>query len=268
MVVHPEVGKWLIGFGEKLFGFTPLGWRVVPAVVGALMILVMIRFARRLTGSTLLGCIAGVLLAFDGLEFVLSRLALLDIFVAFFMLCAVHCLVLDRDWYRARMADHVPVQIADARAWGPVRALLFRPVAAGLGHLLGPGARQQVGGGLPARRVRAAGGGVVRRRAPLVRGEPGPGQGAGRRRHPRVRAPRRGRVRRLRRHLDRLADALQPVRAVPRRHAVHPLRLRRGQLRTRHHLRQRQALARPRRQGRARAGGTRAGAGLAGALPP
>jgi dolichyl-phosphate-mannose-protein mannosyltransferase len=127
MVVHPEVGKWLIGIGEKLFGFTPLGWRVVPAVVGALMILVMIRFARRLTGSTLLGCIAGVLLAFDGLEFVLSRLALLDIFVAFFLLCAVHCLVLDRDWYRARMADHVPVQIADARAWGPVRAVLFRP---------------------------------------------------------------------------------------------------------------------------------------------
>ncbi len=127
MVVHPEVGKWLIGIGEKLFGFTPLGWRVVPAVVGALMILVMIRFARRLTGSTLLGCIAGVLLAFDGLEFVLSRLALLDIFVAFFLLCAVHCMVLDRDWYRARMAAHVPGQISDPKAWGPVRALLFRP---------------------------------------------------------------------------------------------------------------------------------------------
>jgi len=127
MVVHPEVGKWLIGAGEKLFGFSPLGWRVVPAVIGSLMILVMIRFARRLTGSTLLGCVAGILLAFDGLEFVLSRLALLDIFVAFFLLCAVHCLVLDRDWYRARMADHVPVQIADPHAWGPVRALLFRP---------------------------------------------------------------------------------------------------------------------------------------------
>jgi dolichyl-phosphate-mannose-protein mannosyltransferase len=127
MVVHPEVGKWLIGLGEKLFGFTPLGWRVVPAVVGTLLVLVMIRFARRLTGSTLLGCIAGVLLAFDGLEFVLSRLALLDIFVAFFLVCAVHCLVLDRDWYRARMASRVSGQISDTQAWGPVRALLFRP---------------------------------------------------------------------------------------------------------------------------------------------
>ena len=125
MVVHPEVGKWLIGLGEKTFGFTPLGWRVVPAIVGTLLILVMIRFVRRLTGSTLLGCIAGVLVCFDGLAFVLSRLALLDIFVAFFVLCAVHCLVLDRDWYRARMARLVPGQIEEG--WGPVRALLFRP---------------------------------------------------------------------------------------------------------------------------------------------
>jgi dolichyl-phosphate-mannose-protein mannosyltransferase len=125
MVVHPEVGKWLIGIGEKTFGFTPLGWRVVPAIVGTLLILVMIRFVRRLTGSTLLGCVAGVLMTFDGLEFVLSRLALLDIFVAFFLLCAVHCLVLDRDWYRARMASLVPRQVTSG--WGPVKGLLFRP---------------------------------------------------------------------------------------------------------------------------------------------
>jgi dolichyl-phosphate-mannose--protein O-mannosyl transferase len=126
MTVHPEVGKWLIGLGEKLFGFTPLGWRILPAVVGTLMVLLMIRFVRRLTGSTLLGCVAGVILACDGLEFVLSRLALLDIFVAFFLLAAVHCLVCDRDWYRARMAREMPRQ-ARGDEWGPVRALLFRP---------------------------------------------------------------------------------------------------------------------------------------------
>jgi dolichyl-phosphate-mannose-protein mannosyltransferase len=125
LVVHPEVGKWLIALGEKTFGMTPLGWRVVPAIVGTLLILVMIRFVRRLTGSTLLGCLAGLILSFDGLEFVLSRLALLDIFVAFFILCAVHCMVIDRDWYRRRMAGLVPEQLATG--WGPVRAMLFRP---------------------------------------------------------------------------------------------------------------------------------------------
>ena len=58
----------------------------------------------------------------------LSRLALLDIFVAFFLLCGVACLVNDRDWYRARMARLLPAgRVTDARSWGPVRGLLFRP---------------------------------------------------------------------------------------------------------------------------------------------
>jgi hypothetical protein len=55
MVVHPEVGKWLIGLGEKTFGFTPLGWRVVPAVRrDPATSWSVIRFVRRVTGSTLL----------------------------------------------------------------------------------------------------------------------------------------------------------------------------------------------------------------------
>ncbi len=226
MVVHPEVGKWLIGLGEKTFGFTPLGWRVVPAIVGTLLILVMIRFARRLTGSTLLGCVAGLLLTFDGLEFVLSRLALLDIFVAFFLLCAVHCLVLDRDWYRARMASLVPEQIR--LGLGADQGPALPPVAAGLRRLLGTRLRQQVGGDLPARRLRPAGGRVVRRSAPLVRRQLGRRQGARGRRRPGVLPPRARRAGRLHRHLDGVADALQPVRRVPLRHPVHALRVRVG----------------------------------------
>ena len=89
LIVHPEVGKWLIAAGEHFFGMDPFGWRIASAVVGALMVVVMCRLARRLTGSTVLGCVAGLLLCFDGLHFVLSRLALLDIFMAFFLLCAV-----------------------------------------------------------------------------------------------------------------------------------------------------------------------------------
>jgi dolichyl-phosphate-mannose--protein O-mannosyl transferase len=127
MIVHPEAGKWLIALGEKAFGMDPFGWRIASAVVGALMVLVMCRLARRLTGSTMLGLVAGLLLSLDGLHFVLSRLALLDIFVAFFLLCGVHCVVADRDWYRAKMARLTPAQVTDARGWGPVRGLLFRP---------------------------------------------------------------------------------------------------------------------------------------------
>jgi dolichyl-phosphate-mannose--protein O-mannosyl transferase len=138
MVVHPEAGKWLMGLGEALFGMDPFGWRIASAVVGTLMVAVMVRLARRMTGSTLLGCVAGLLLCFDGLEFVLSRLALLDIFLAFFLLAATSCLVADRDWGRTRLARLVttdePMTSGD---WGPVRALLWRPWRLGAGVLFG-----------------------------------------------------------------------------------------------------------------------------------
>ena len=127
MIVHPEVGKWLIALGEKAFGMDPFGWRVMSAVVGALMVLVMCRLVRRLTGSTLLGCVAGGLLALDGLHLVLSRLALLDIFLAFFLLCGVTCVVNDRYWMRARMARLVGSGPVARHGWGPVRGLLWRP---------------------------------------------------------------------------------------------------------------------------------------------
>lgn len=125
MIVHPEVGKWLIALGERAFGMDPFGWRVSAAVAGALMVLVMCRLARRMTGSTLLGCTAGLLLSLDGLQFVLSRLALLDIFLALFTLMAIACLVNDRDWFRARLArlQDGPVRSGS----GPVAALLWRP---------------------------------------------------------------------------------------------------------------------------------------------
>ncbi len=97
----------------------PFGWRVASAVVGSLMVLVMVRLARRMTGSTLLGVVAGLLLCFDGLQFVLSRLALLDIFLAFFLLCAVSCLVADRDWGRARLARLAARTAVGADSLGP-----------------------------------------------------------------------------------------------------------------------------------------------------
>ena len=142
MIVHPELGKWLIALGERAFGMDPFGWRVAAAVVGSLMVLLMCRFARRLTGSTALGCLAGLLLGFDGLHLVLSRLALLDIFVAFFVLLGVHCLVLDRDWFRRRLADRVGPQGSGA-GFGPVRGLLLRPwlVAAGVSFGLAVGTK-------------------------------------------------------------------------------------------------------------------------------
>ena len=133
-VVHPPVGKWLIGFGEHVFGMNAFGWRFASLVFGSLLVLVLIRLVRRVSRSTLIGGLAGLLLTVDGLAFVMSRTALLDVFVAFFTVAAVACLAADRDWFRGRLADElVRREIPDlGRQFGP--ALLVRPwrLAAGL----------------------------------------------------------------------------------------------------------------------------------------
>ncbi|WP_327355504.1 dolichyl-phosphate-mannose--protein mannosyltransferase [Streptomyces sp. NBC_01304] len=107
-VVHPPVGKWVIGLGEWLHGFTPFGWRFMVAVLGTLSVLMLCRIGRRLFRSTFLGCLAGGLLAVDGLHFVMSRTALLDLILMFFVLAAFGCLVIDRDWARRRLAAALP----------------------------------------------------------------------------------------------------------------------------------------------------------------
>ncbi len=107
-VVHPPMGKWVIGVGEKIFGFEPFGWRFMVALLGTLSVLMLCRIGRRLFRSTFLGCLAGLLLAVDGLHFVMSRTALLDQVLMFFVLAAFGCLVVDRDRARKRLAAALP----------------------------------------------------------------------------------------------------------------------------------------------------------------
>jgi len=101
-VVHPPLGKWLIGFGEWIFGYDPLGWRIAAAVAGVVSVLLVTRIARRLFGSTVLGAAAGLLVALDGMHVVMSRTALLDIFLLLFIVAAFGALLLDRDTRRRR----------------------------------------------------------------------------------------------------------------------------------------------------------------------
>lgn len=104
LVVHPPVGKQLIALGEAVFGYDSWGWRVSAALAGVLCVLLVVRIVRRMTRSTLLGGIAGVLLIADGVSHVQSRVGMLDIFLALFVLAAFGCLVVDRDQVYERMA--------------------------------------------------------------------------------------------------------------------------------------------------------------------
>jgi dolichyl-phosphate-mannose--protein O-mannosyl transferase len=108
-IVHPPLGKWLIAAGEQLFGYNSFGWRFPSAVAGTIAVVVLVRLTRRLTGSTFLGLVAGLLLALDGFSFSLSRIGLLDVFLQMFALCGAACLVVDRDKVRERIRTAAPV---------------------------------------------------------------------------------------------------------------------------------------------------------------
>jgi dolichyl-phosphate-mannose--protein O-mannosyl transferase len=130
---HPPFGKVQIASGEWLFGLSPFGWRFAAALAGSASILLLARIARRMTGSTLLGCVAGLLLALDGLEFVLSRTAMLDIFVMFWVLAGFGCLLIDRD----RVRDRLTGRAAGASQAGPGPRLGVRWWRLGAGVCLG-----------------------------------------------------------------------------------------------------------------------------------
>ena len=75
----------------------PFGWRIAVAILGILSVLAVARIVRRLTRSNLIGTLAGLFLAIDGLAIVMSRTALLDNSLMFFVVLAFGALLLDRD---------------------------------------------------------------------------------------------------------------------------------------------------------------------------
>ena len=133
-VVHPPLGKWLIALGYGVFGAdTAWGWRFAAALAGTAAGLVLILVARRLTGSTVWACVAGLLLAIDGLGIVLGRVALLDGFLELFVLLAFWFVLIDRDRVQARIA--LAASGDEPRTWGPV--LWSRPWILAAGAALG-----------------------------------------------------------------------------------------------------------------------------------
>jgi dolichyl-phosphate-mannose--protein O-mannosyl transferase len=136
-VVHPQVGKWLIGLGMHLGGGaeSSTAWRLANAVVGILAVLLVIRIARRLFASTAMGLVSGLLMAVDGEAIVHSRIALLDQFLMFFVLVAFGCLLMDREWARRRLADRVAAIIdsgGNVSRYGPRLGFRWWRLAAGV----------------------------------------------------------------------------------------------------------------------------------------
>lgn len=95
--VHPPLGKWLIAAGIRIFGYNAFGWRSTAAAFGAALAILAFLLARKLFNDRWVAGAAGFLTATDFLLIVQSRVAMLDIFEAFFVLLGFLFLALDRE---------------------------------------------------------------------------------------------------------------------------------------------------------------------------
>lgn len=119
-IVHPPLGKWLIGIGIKVFGNDEFGWRISAAVIGTLSVVLIYLITKELFKSVFLSNIAAALMAFDGLALVMSRVALLDIFLMFFILLAFYFLIKNNIWLSG-----VAIGLAASTKWSAIFLIPF-----------------------------------------------------------------------------------------------------------------------------------------------
>ena len=132
LVVHPPAGKWLLAVGEWMFGYSPLGWRVMSAVAGVAIVVLIYRVVRRMARSTLIGAIAAVFAICDGVLFVQSRMGMLDIFQCLFVVAAFTAVICDRDQVRERMFNaYLDGRINDSQ-FGPRLGFRWYRLTAGV----------------------------------------------------------------------------------------------------------------------------------------
>jgi dolichyl-phosphate-mannose--protein O-mannosyl transferase len=136
---HPPLTKLMITLSIMLFGGMPhghglggwpglnllvghlpngdnsYGWRFLDVVFGALVVMLLYVFAKRVTGSTVFATITALLLTFDGMHFVQSRIATPEGFVVFFATLAVYAFY--RFWINSQVGERTHVAVP---TWGLV----------------------------------------------------------------------------------------------------------------------------------------------------
>ena len=86
---HPPLAKMLIAAAMKAAGDSPFGWRLAGAVCGALTLMAIFFWTYLLLGDYRLALTAAALTLFNNFLFVMSRVAMLDVFYFAFVMWGV-----------------------------------------------------------------------------------------------------------------------------------------------------------------------------------
>lgn len=86
-ITHPPLGKLFMSLGIQLFGMTPFGWRFVGTLFGVGMVPLLYVFLKNLFGKTLIALCGASLFTFDFMHLTQTRIATIDTYGVFFILC-------------------------------------------------------------------------------------------------------------------------------------------------------------------------------------
>jgi predicted membrane-bound dolichyl-phosphate-mannose-protein mannosyltransferase len=89
---HPQLAILLEAVGIKVFGMNPFGWRFIPNLFGVLLLPLVFLFARRLFNRTSVATLAMLFVSVDFMHFTISRMALLESTVTFFIIASYYFL--------------------------------------------------------------------------------------------------------------------------------------------------------------------------------
>ena len=85
---HPPLGKDIISFSIKIFGFNPFAYRLFQNLAGICMIYVMYCIGIVLFKKERYGIISALIMSLDGMHFVQTRIGTVDSFLVLFSLVA------------------------------------------------------------------------------------------------------------------------------------------------------------------------------------
>ena len=130
---HPLLGKELIALGMQLFGDNSLGWRIFPALFGTLGLFAAMRAMWFASYSRFASIAAGILIATAFPLFILSRIAMLDVFMVSLTLVAYWALagaVRENETARRRLAvAGITLGLAMAAKWNAMPLAIVPGIA-------------------------------------------------------------------------------------------------------------------------------------------
>ena len=86
-ITHPPMGKNIMALGIQIFGMNPFGWRFMGTLFGVGLVPLMYLLGLKLFKKRTYAFVAAFLMMFDFMRLAQTRLATIDSYSAFFILC-------------------------------------------------------------------------------------------------------------------------------------------------------------------------------------